>query len=96
MLEGGPEVPFNSPSAISYNQMASAPAEQSGRSACGRESGPHNLYSQSKANFQFRTRRNLERDHTEQRRQQWWVPVRLKVACYIIVLGPLKIAFTVR
>lgn len=55
MLEGDPEVPFTSPSAISLSHMASALAEQSGRPACGRESGPRNLYPQSNANFQFNT-----------------------------------------
>lgn len=55
MLEGDPEVPFISPSAISLSHMASALAEQSGRPACGRESGPRNLYPQSNANFQFNT-----------------------------------------
>lgn len=70
MLEGGPEAPFTSPSAISYSHMASALEEQSGRSACGRESGPRNLYSQSNANFQFNTLGKQERDHTDHSGQE--------------------------
>lgn len=73
MLEGDPEVPFTSPSAISRNHMASALAEQSGRPACGRESGPHNLYPQSNANFQFNTRKAGMRPH----RAQWAGTVRV-------------------
>lgn len=65
MLEGDPEVPFTSPPAISHSHIASALAEQSGRPACGRESGPRNLYPQSNANFQFSTLGKQERVHTE-------------------------------
>lgn len=55
LLEGGPEAPSTSPSAISSSHMDSGLKEQSSRSACGWKSGPRNLYSQSNANFQFNT-----------------------------------------
>ncbi len=70
MLEGDPEVPFTSPSAISHSHMASPLAEQSGRPACGRESGPHNLYPQSNGNFQFNTLGKQEHRHTEHSGQE--------------------------
>lgn len=70
MLEGDPEVPFTSPSAISHSHTASAPAESSGRSTCGSESGPRNLYPQSNANFQFNTLGKQKRDHTEHSGQE--------------------------
>lgn len=44
MLEGDPEVPFTSPSAISHSHMALTLAEQSGRSTSGRETGWRNLF----------------------------------------------------
>lgn len=70
MLEGDPEVPFTSPSAISQSHMASALAEQSGRSACGRKSGLRNLYPQSNANFQFNKLGKQEHNHTEHSGQE--------------------------
>lgn len=70
MLEGDPEVPLTPPTAISHSHMASALAEQSGRLACGRESGPCNLYLHSNANFQFNTLRKQECAHTEHSAQE--------------------------
>lgn len=70
MLEGDPEVPYTSSSAIPHSHMAPALAEQSGRPACRRKSGSRNLCLQSTANFQFTTLGKQERDHTEHSGQE--------------------------